>query len=111
MRNSFLKALLNLLSQLERVLKARNLQITRYNNYPSIISNSDLNGKELKEFIKLDEETTDILKLAVNKMNLSAISYYRLLKVLRTIADLNGSKEITKTEVMEALSYRVEIGG
>lgn len=94
----------------ERVEDARSLQIERYKDLGNIFSNGDLSQKAIKEFIKIDEETKDILKLAVTKMDLSARSYFRLLKVSRTIADLEGSKSIKKDHVIEALGYRVEIG-
>lgn len=91
-----------------RVQKARNIQLERYKDL-NIFSNAELSQKDIKTFINLDKESKDLLELAVNKMNLSARSYYRLLKVSRTIADLEGSEQILNKHIAEALSYRVEI--
>jgi len=95
----------------KRVQKARDLQSKRFSKSSSeFITNSDMNQKALKEFINLDYEVEKILKRAMDAMNLSARAYYRLLKVSRTIADLDRSEEITKAHVSEALSFRVSLG-
>ncbi|GAB4284455.1 MAG: YifB family Mg chelatase-like AAA ATPase [Candidatus Dojkabacteria bacterium] len=94
----------------KRVQKARDIQTKRFEK-SGLVSNSDMSQREIKEFIKLDSETETLLKQAMQRMNLSARSYYRLLKVSRTIADLENMDSITKNHVVEALSYRVEIGG
>jgi magnesium chelatase family protein len=89
----------------ERVEKARSIQQNRFKN-SKITSNSEMTSKELKEFCTLDEETNTIMKRAVDSMNLSARSYYRILKLARTIADLELSEQIQMKHVLEALSYR-----
>ena len=65
-----------------------------------------MSTKEINKFCVLDTETEQILKQAVTMMNLSARSYYRILKLSRTIADLVNSENIQKEHILEALSYR-----
>lgn len=89
----------------KRVQKARDLQRTRYKNTP-LLCNSDLQSKYLHEFCKLDKESGELLKLAVEKMHLSARAYTRVLKVARTIADLSEDKNILSEHLAEALQYR-----
>lgn len=89
----------------ERVNKARNIQLNRFSN-SKIYSNASMGEKEFNQFCKLDKECTKILELAFNKMNLSARAYNRILKVARTIADLEGSDEIKKQHLFEAIQYR-----
>ncbi|MEP7103956.1 MAG: YifB family Mg chelatase-like AAA ATPase [Candidatus Dojkabacteria bacterium] len=93
----------------ERVQKARTMQVERFKS-TGLFCNSDMNQKDLDKFVELDPSSRNILNLAVNKMNLSARAYYRLLKVSRTIADLRGREKVEERDVAEALSYRVEIG-
>lgn len=92
-----------------RIQNARDIQLERFTK-SSLISNSDMSQVEIKTFIPLENEAKDLLKEATNSMNLSARSYFRIMKVARTIADLGGSKEVTIEHIAEALSYRVEIG-
>lgn len=89
----------------KRVEQARVIQLERFKN-KQITFNSEMSTKEINEFCKLDTESETILKQAVNTMNLSARSYYRILKLSRTIADLWGKKDITKEHILEALSFR-----
>ena len=88
-----------------RVENARRIQEVRF-QWRKITSNSEMTSKDLKEFCNLDEETNTIMKRAVDSMNLSARSYYRILKLARTIADLEMSENIAMKHVLEALSYR-----
>ena len=69
-------------------------------------SNSEMNSAELKRFCLLDEETTRILKRAFDRFKLSARAYTRILKVARTIADLDNSASIRKEHITEAIQYR-----
>src|SRR5680860_95919 len=89
----------------ERVEKARQIQQTRFTG-KKIISNSEMNSQEVKEFCKIDEQTLEILKTAVSQFQLSARSYYKMLKLARTIADLEGTENIKSSHVAEALQYR-----
>ncbi len=88
-----------------RVQKARDVQTKRFKN-DKIISNSEMNSKLIKKYCALSPESLEILKMAVNKLNLSARSYNKILKVSRTIADLDSSKEIKPNHIAEALQYR-----
>lgn len=88
-----------------RVQNAKNIQIDRFKDL-KITSNSQMSTKEINTFCSLDEESDNILKQAVSKMDLSARAYYRILKLARTIADLEQSTNILKHHIAEALSYR-----
>lgn len=94
----------------ERVMKARNIQKKRFENTKGIYSNADMKNKHLKEFAKLEDSANLILKQAVNKFSLSARTYFRLIKVARTIADLASSENIKDSHIAEALQYRVRTG-
>ncbi|MFC1663263.1 YifB family Mg chelatase-like AAA ATPase [Patescibacteria group bacterium] len=89
----------------QRVLHARKLQATRYKN-SDIQNNSEMDIKLLNKFCLLDTEIKEVLKQAVNELNLSARSVHRLLKVSRTIADLFDQDKINVKHVTEALQYR-----
>jgi magnesium chelatase family protein len=88
-----------------RVQKARQFQLDRF-IWKKITSNSEMTTSEMNEFCRLDPETETLLKQAVDTMNLSARSYYRILKLARTIADLEASDDIQTKHILEALSYR-----
>ena len=89
----------------ERVNNARKIQNERYKKF-NIFCNSELNVKLLDEFCKLDNTSNMILQSAAEKMNLSSRGYSKVLKVARTIADLEISKEIKEDHIIEALQYR-----
>ncbi len=89
----------------KRVEKAKNIQLSRFKNI-QITSNSEMSSKEVNEFCLLDKQTEIILKQAVNNLDLSARAYFRILKISRTIADLENSKDIKKEHILEALSFR-----
>ena len=89
----------------KRVQQARNLQLDRFEG-TSISANSEMHTKDIKQFCILESEGESILAEAVKTMNLSARSYYRLLKLARTIADLSMSENIETAHILEALSYR-----
>lgn len=86
----------------QRVIQARNKQLARAGK-----PNAHLNAKEIKEFIVLETELTLWLQTALEKLNLSARSLHRLLRVARTIADLAESEAIEKTHLAEALHFRM----
>ena len=90
----------------KRVNEARKIQSERFKKLGHIHSNSDMKNSHLKEFAKLSDEANLLLKQAVNKFSLSARSYFRLIKVSRTIADLDKSEIIKEFHVAEALQYR-----
>lgn len=89
----------------KRVQKARDLQTKRFKK-TNISSNSEMNTRQVKEFCPLSSECMNILRLAVSQMQLSARAYYRIIKIARTIADLEQSIEINPSHVAEALQYR-----
>ncbi len=89
----------------KRVNKARNIQLERYKQ-ENIYSNSSLTPKLISKYCKLDEDSKKMLQIAFEKMGLSARAYGRILKVARTIADLENSISIKKTHIAEAIQYR-----
>jgi len=88
-----------------RVENARKIQLDRFKN-TKITFNSEMWTKEINKYCKLDVDSEVILKQAILNLNLSARSYYRLIKLSRTIADLENSLEIKKEHILEALSFR-----
>ncbi len=89
----------------KRVNKTRKLQLERYKDY-NIYSNSQLDAGMLKKFCPLGEEENAILRAAFNNLGLSARAHSRILKVARTIADLEGSENIKSEHIAEAIQYR-----
>ena len=88
-----------------RVNRAREIQRKRYKDY-HIFSNSELTPKLTEEFCKLNKESRKILEIVFDKLGLSARAYNRILKVARTIADLDNCKNIQKKHLAEAIQYR-----
>jgi len=68
-----------------------------------------MKNKHIKKFVKLDDASKTLMKMAISKYNLSARSYFRLIKVARTIADLDRSGETLQKHVAEALQYRIRL--
>lgn len=89
----------------ERVNKARKLQINRYKKY-GIFSNSQLTPRLIEKYCILDSKSNQILQSAFEKLGLSARAYGRILKVARTIADLDGIENIEAKHIAEAIQYR-----
>ncbi len=89
----------------ERVVNARNIQLERYKGL-GIYTNSELTPKLIKKYCQLDEASSGILRNAVTKFNLSARAYDRLLKLARTIADLDSSENIQVQHIAQAIQYR-----
>ncbi|MCD7879200.1 MAG: YifB family Mg chelatase-like AAA ATPase [Candidatus Gastranaerophilales bacterium] len=92
----------------KRVIAARNIQMERYKEY-GIYTNSELTPKLIKKFCNPDKDCIEMLKNAVRKFNLSARAYDRLLKLTRTIADLDSSENIQIKHVAQAIQYRPSI--
>ena len=90
----------------ERVIAARQIQAKRYKN-ESILTNAELSAKLVKKYCKLDKASEEILRVAVVKYQLSGRRYDRILKLARTIADLDNSEAIVQKHLMEALQYRM----
>ncbi len=90
----------------ERVIKARKIQEERYAEYPNIHANAQMTSQLIQKYCELDEECRTILKNAMNRFGLSARAYDRILKVSRTIADLDASENIKPEHLAEAINYR-----
>ena len=89
----------------ENVEKARQIQLERFKGM-NITFNSEMTNKEIELFCELDKEADDFLKNAIEKLNLSTRVYFRILKLARTISDLELSEKIKLQHIAEALSYR-----
>ena len=89
-----------------RVIKARKIQEERFANHPGVYCNAQMESKLLHQYATPDEKGLNLLRTAMTRLNLSARAYDRILKVARTIADLEGSKEIQSHHIGEAISYR-----
>ena len=87
------------------VQAARNLQTKRFKG-TKLKANSEMSTKEVKKYCKLSEECRTMLRSAVASMNLTARSYFKVIKVARTIADLASEKQISSNHIAEALQYR-----
>lgn len=90
----------------DRVICAREIQAERYKNNPGIYCNAQISSKMLKEICVINQAGQNLLKAAMEKLNLSARAYDRILKVSRTIADLAASEEIKPEYLAEAIQYR-----
>lgn len=90
----------------ERVITARQIQLDRFNGLKDIYNNGDMGSKEIRQFCKLDSASAELLKMAMTKLGLSARAYDRILKVSRTIADLENSENIQPQHISEAIQYR-----
>jgi len=89
-----------------RVIKARDMQAKRYQDHPGIYCNAQMTSKLLKEICVINTVGQNLLKTAMEKLNLSARAYDRILKVSRTIADLSEAEEIKPEFLAEAIQYR-----
>ncbi len=89
----------------DRVIKARKIQADRYKD-EGIFTNSELNSKQIKIYCQLDKKTTDFLKVAAQKFQLSGRKYSRILKLARTIADLDSKENISLEHITQALQFR-----
>ncbi len=90
----------------ERVIKARNIQAQRYREDDTIYCNAQMTSKMQRKYAKPSKEALDILKMAMEKFDLSARAYDRIIKVARTIADLNNDENIEVQHMSEAVQYR-----
>lgn len=90
----------------ERVIKARELQTIRYAEHPGTYCNAQMSSKMLKNIVVISSSGQTLLKNAMDKLNLSARAYDRILKVSRTIADLAGTENVENEHLAEAIQYR-----
>ena len=89
-----------------RVTKAREIQSVRFQEMEKVNYNAQMSSKQIREFCKLDEVSKQLLKTAMERLNLSARAYDRILKVSRTIADLEGAAVVVSDHISEAIQYR-----
>ena len=89
-----------------RVIAARNIQSERFKN-DSINSNNEMGNKQIQKYCELDTDAKNLLEQAINNLKLSARAYMRVLKVGRTIADMDEAESISSKHVAEALQYRI----
>lgn len=90
----------------ERVIAARKIQLKRFVGYKGIYSNSGMTSRTVKKYCQLDSTGENLLKMAIEKIGLSARAFDRILKVARTIADLDSSEKILPQHLSEAIQYR-----
>ncbi len=90
----------------ERVIRAREIQAERYKNYDGVYCNAQMSSKMLKEICVINSAGASLLKTAMERLNLSARAYDRILKVSRTIADLAATEDIRVEHLAEAIQYR-----
>ncbi len=94
----------------ERVMKAREIQKNRFKKLDrNIQTNSDMNVKDLLSMIKLSPEVRNLLDSSAERLALSARAYHRVMKIARTIADLENSEEISANHILEAIQYRPKV--
>jgi magnesium chelatase family protein len=94
------------LSMRAEVMKARSIQIDRYKKDQKTYCNAHMESRHVRKYCELDESSKTLLKTAIDKLGLSARAYDRILKVSRTIADLDGSEHIVGKHIGEAIQYR-----
>lgn len=90
-----------------RVTQARDIQLARYAAHPDMVCNADVEGETLTQVTATDAEAHDLLMRAADRFSLSARGYHRVLRVARTIADLDGSDGVRKPHIAEAVSFRL----
>ncbi|WP_396634721.1 YifB family Mg chelatase-like AAA ATPase [Maribacter sp. R86514] len=90
----------------KRVTAARELQTARFEGMENVHYNAQMNTKQIREYCKLDDKSKALLKNAMERLNLSARAYDRILKVARTIADLGGADDLDGNHISEAIQYR-----
>lgn len=90
----------------ERVIKAREVQTQRFEDLPGVHYNAQMGTRQIREYCALNDSSLQLLKTAMERLNLSARAYDRILKVSRTIADLEGAENIGPQHISEAIQYR-----
>ncbi len=90
----------------ERVIAARKIQEERFKPFKGVYCNAQMTERMLHQFAELDTASLDMLRMAMERLKLSARAYSRILKVARTIADLAGSEKVESMHIAEAIGYR-----
>jgi magnesium chelatase family protein len=89
-----------------RVNNARKIQLERFKSEKKIFCNAHMESRDIQRYCSIDEDSRALLKLAITKLGLSARAYDRIIKVARTVADLEASENITSPHISEAIQYR-----
>jgi len=90
----------------ERVIEARQIQEKRFEDSPGTHCNAQMSSKQMRTFAQIDKPSSELLKNAMQRLNLSARAYDRIIKVARTIADLGDAEHIQSNHIAEAINYR-----
>ena len=90
----------------DRVKNAHKIQIERFKSYKKIFCNAHMLSREIRKCCVIDQECQELMKMAITRLGLSARAYDRILKVSRTIADLETSEQINPQHISEAIQYR-----
>ena len=90
----------------ERVIKTRQIQENRYKDFKGIHCNAQMTERMIHQYAEPDAASLDMLRMAMERLKLSARAYNRILKVARTIADLNNSEKVQSQHIAEAIGYR-----
>lgn len=90
----------------ERVIKARKIQEGRFRDHPAIHCNAQMTERMIHQYAEPDAESIEMLRRAMERLSLSARAYSRILKVARTIADLEACEKILLAHIAEAIGYR-----
>ncbi len=90
----------------ERVIAARKIQEERFKSFKGIHCNAQMTERMIHQYAEPDESSLDLLRMAMERLKLSARAYNRILKVARTIADLEGSERVQSQHIAEAVGYR-----
>ena len=90
----------------ERVVRARNIQEVRFKDFKGIHCNAQMTERMIHQYAEPDASSMEMLRMAMERLSLSARAYSRILKVSRTIADLDGSEKVQSQHIAEAIGYR-----
>ncbi len=94
----------------KRILSAREIQKERFKNSKNLNTNSDISARDLKKYAPLSEKSSSLLTSSAERLSLSARAYHRIIKIARTIADLEGAENISENHILEAIQYRPRTG-
>jgi len=89
-----------------RVMEARKIQALRFADCKGVYANAQMNSKQIRKYVVLNEQSNELIKNAMDRLGLSARAYDRILKVARTIADLEGEAQVLEHHLSEAIHYR-----
>ena len=90
----------------ERVIKARQIQEARFKDVKGVHCNAQMTERMIHQYSEPDASSMDMLRMAMERLKLSARAYSRILKVARTIADLDNSEKVQSQHIAEAIGYR-----